>query len=110
MIQEITTWAQRGSATASNVFARNLGSTLGATLFGAVLNHGLSRSTALGPVTSEKLQAVLANADTTGTADAVRALLYGALHQTFIAVFVAALAAVICAVLVPHVPMGRDGR
>lgn len=107
MIQEITSWAQRGSATASNVFARNLGSTLGAAIFGAVLNHGLSRSAALGPITSEKLQGVLANADATGSADAVRALLQGALHQTFVAVFIASMAAVVCAVLVPHVPMGR---
>ena len=44
LIQDIVTWAQRGSATASNVFARNLGSTLGAAALGAVLNFGLSRS------------------------------------------------------------------
>lgn len=107
MIQEITTWAQRGSATASNVFARNLGSTLGAAVFGAVLNHGLSRSTALGPITSDKLQAVLADADASGTAEAVRTLLQGALHGTFIAVFGASLAAVVCAILVPDVALGR---
>lgn len=107
MIQEITAWAQRGSATASNVFSRNLGSTLGAALFGAVLNHGLSRASAFGPITSEKLQSVLANADATGAADAVRAVLHDALHQTFIAVFIASLAAVVCAVLVPHVAIGR---
>lgn len=110
MIQEITPWAQRGSATASNVFARNLGSTLGAALLGAVLNHGLSQSNTLGPITSDKLQSVLAGAEASGTSAAVRTLLQGALHQTFLAVFIASLAAVACAILVPHVPMGRkDG-
>ncbi len=32
LIQEIVPWTQRGSATASNIFSRNLGSTLGATV------------------------------------------------------------------------------
>ena len=108
MIQEITGWAQRGSATASNVFSRNLGSTLGAAVFGAVLNHGLAGSTTVAPITSEQLQTVLSSAGgTTGASDGVRLLLHGALHQTFVAVFVASLAAVACAILVPHVALGR---
>jgi predicted MFS family arabinose efflux permease len=37
-IQASVDWSKRGSATASNVFARTLGNTLGATLLGAVLN------------------------------------------------------------------------
>ena len=44
LVQDIVEWAQRGSATASNIFSRNLGSTLGATVFGAVLNYGLAHS------------------------------------------------------------------
>ena len=44
LIQEIVDWSERGSVTASFLFARSLGSTFGATVFGAVLNFGLLRS------------------------------------------------------------------
>ncbi len=44
LIQEIVDWSERGSVTASYLFARTLGSTFGATVFGAVLNIGLARS------------------------------------------------------------------
>lgn len=104
LIQEITTWSQRGSATASNVFARNLGSTLGAALFGAVLNHGLSNASATAPVTSQQLQSVLAGAD---GGEMLRGLLQAALHQTFLAVFAVSVAALIVACFVPHVAFGR---
>ena len=43
LIQDSVGWAERGAATASNLFARNLGSTLGATVLGAVLNASLAR-------------------------------------------------------------------
>ena len=43
LIQEIVDWSERGSVTASYLFARSLGSTFGATVFGAVLNFGLLR-------------------------------------------------------------------
>lgn len=43
LIQGSVPWAKRGSATASNVFARMLGGTLGAASLGAVLNGALSR-------------------------------------------------------------------
>jgi len=43
LIQGSVPWAQRGSATASNVFARMLGSTFGAAVLGAVLNAALGR-------------------------------------------------------------------
>ena len=44
IIQESVGWAERGSATASNIFSRNLGSTLGATVLGGVLNVSLAHS------------------------------------------------------------------
>jgi EmrB/QacA subfamily drug resistance transporter len=52
LIQGSVSWAQRGSATASNIFARMLGSTFGAAVLGAVLNASLgsafARSSASG--------------------------------------------------------------
>jgi MFS family permease len=102
LIQEIVDWSQRGSATASNLFARNLGSTLGATVFGAVLNYGLTRSGSA--VTSEELRRLLENANANSSLDAgVRAALEHSLHLTFLAVLAIALLTVVLAALVPAV-------
>jgi hypothetical protein len=48
LIQGSVDWARRGSATASNIFARMLGSTFGAAALGAVLNASLGGSLASG--------------------------------------------------------------
>lgn len=107
LIQEIVSWSQRGSGTASNVFARNLGSTLGAAVFGAVLNFGLSRAGSGTPITSEQLARVLSSSASTDGLAAPRLLLQEALHGTFWAVFGIAIATACVALLVPHVPLGR---
>jgi predicted MFS family arabinose efflux permease len=41
LVQESVEWSMRGSATASIIFSRSLGNTLGATALGAVLNIGI---------------------------------------------------------------------
>lgn len=41
IVQEAVQPAKRGQATSSHVFARNLGSVIGATVFGAIFNHQL---------------------------------------------------------------------
>jgi len=46
LIQGSVSWAKRGSATASNIFARMLGSTFGAAALGAVLNGSLGSAVA----------------------------------------------------------------
>ncbi|MFE1597793.1 MDR family MFS transporter [Methylobacterium sp. ID0610] len=106
LIQEIVPWSQRGSATASNVFSRNLGSTLGATVFGAVLNHGLRNGGA--GVNADELQRLLATGTAAPGLDGIRTALQQALHLTFWAMFVIAAAGVVLAWLVPHVPLGRS--
>src|SRR5208337_659923 len=58
LIQEIVDWSERGSVTASYLFARTLGSAFGAAVFGAVLNMGLMRS-GMGAVTSDELRRLL---------------------------------------------------
>lgn len=101
LIQEIVDSAQRGSVTASNIFSRNLGSTFGATLLGAVLNHGLSRSGTLAPVTSDQLRQLLHAPGLTAGDAAIRRALEQALHLTFWAMLVLSLATVFVALLVP---------
>ena len=107
LIQEIVAWSERGSVTASFLFARSLGSTFGATIFGAVLNYGLMRPGGES-VTSQKLRDLLAGAAKGGGVDeALRGALDLALHATFAAMFVAALLAAGAAWLAPHVVFGK---
>jgi EmrB/QacA subfamily drug resistance transporter len=104
LIQEIVTVSQRGSATASNIFSRNLGSALGATVFGAVLNYGLSHASGIGVVTSEQLRQVLESTPNTSDA-AVRQALQHSLHLTFSTLLVTSLVIVLLATLIPPIAL-----
>jgi EmrB/QacA subfamily drug resistance transporter len=104
LMQEIVDSTQRGSVTASNIFSRNLGSTLGATLLGAVLNHGLRGSGKAAPVTSDQLRQLLNTHDLAAGDAAIRLSLAQALNLTFWAVLVLSLGTVAVALLVPPTP------
>src|SRR5215471_14024343 len=106
LIQEIVQWSQRGSATASTVFARNIGSTLGATVFGAVLNVGLSNATGVGAVSSDQLRQLLEDHNAGGSAD-ILLTLHRALHLTFGVMLVISLAIAFVAMLVPPITVER---
>ncbi|MFM0345846.1 MULTISPECIES: MDR family MFS transporter [unclassified Paraburkholderia] len=111
LIQEIVGMGERGSATASNLFSRNLGSTLGATLFGAVLNFGLSHSNGAAAVTSDQLRALLQNqAVNLGESDMIRAVLHQSLHLTFISLFVIAIFVVALLLFVPSISIGAEKK
>jgi MFS family permease len=103
LIQEIVTAAQRGSVTASNIFSRNLGSTLGATVFGAVLNYGLGHAPGVGVMTADQLRQVLDSASTSPSDTVVRFALQHSLHLTFSTLLVTSLLVVVLALLIPHV-------
>ncbi|MGF6770806.1 EmrB/QacA subfamily drug resistance transporter [Paraburkholderia sp. GAS199] len=109
LIQEIVHMDERGSATASNLFSRNLGSTLGATLFGAVLNFGLSHSKGVAVVTSDQLKSLLQNqAAALGNSDAIRFVLHQSLHLTFVSLFAIAIFVVVLLCFVPPISIGQD--
>ena len=99
MIQEIVEWSERGSVTAAYLFARTLGSTFGATAFGAVLNFGL-RHAGLGAVSPDQLRRLLDGSEASG---ALRGALDGSLRVTFVSMFVVALLVALTAALVPKV-------
>jgi MFS family permease len=104
LIQELVDWSQRGSATASNLFARNLGSTLGATALGAVLNYGLTHANNGKSVTSDQLRQLLQAPAGTTTADtAIGLALQQSLNLTFWAMLLISLVIVFLALLVPPV-------
>jgi EmrB/QacA subfamily drug resistance transporter len=108
LIQEIVGASQRGSATASNLFSRNLGSTLGATVFGAVLNYGLTHAKGLGVVTSEQLRQLLDKAPGGPAVDVlVRQALQQSLHLTFTFMLVISVAIVLLAMFVPSITLSR---
>ena len=103
LIQDSVGWSERGSATASNIFSRNLGSTLGATVLGVVLNTGLAHGGRSDGVSSDQLRQLLATAKTQSVADPlVRAVLEHALHLTFVGIFVISVITVLVAWLVPN--------
>ena len=103
LIQEIVDWSERGSVTASYLFARSLGSTFGATVFGAVLNFGLLRSGHAG-ASSDQLRDLLEQGSTEAAGDAgLRAALEQSLHLTFVSMFAIALMVAATAFLVPKV-------
>lgn len=109
LTQDSVSWSERGSATASNVFSRNLGSTLGAAVLGAVLSYGLAHSTNGQPITPEQLRGLL---NGTGAAmadgEAIRLALQHALHSTFVAMLlIAALIVPVCLLVPRHQPLGE---
>ena len=109
LIQESVGWAERGSATASNMFSRNLGSTLGATLLGGVLNFSLTHGSG-GRFGFDQVRQLLEGPEGGTVDEAVRAALGQSLHLTFWAVFAAAAGCLAVAAFVPHVPLGRAVR
>ncbi len=102
LIQEIVDWSERGSVTASYLFARSLGSTFGATVFGAVLNFGLLRSGHAG-ATSEQLRQLLEQGSQALGEPGLRAALEQSLHLTFVSMFGVALMVAAALFLVPKV-------
>jgi EmrB/QacA subfamily drug resistance transporter len=111
LIQEIVQWSQRGSVTASNVFARNIGSTLGATVFGGIFNFALSHTEGLDGVSSDQLRQLLENStDRATSAPDILLALHHALHLTFWGMVLISSAIVFVALLVPPIATDRSAR
>jgi EmrB/QacA subfamily drug resistance transporter len=105
--QEIAAPAQRGSATASNLFSRNLGNTLGATLFGAVLNYGLAHNSGA-IVTADQIKHLLDIQVSDGVqGELIRLVLHHSLHITFLAMFAISVGILLSALMVPPVAVTR---
>jgi EmrB/QacA subfamily drug resistance transporter len=92
LIQASVPWTNRGSATASNIFARMLGSTFGAAALGAVLNASLHRHFAEpggGLAAVEAVRRMFDNGDAAGLPAAQHAALLSALGAGLMQVFAA---------------------
>ncbi len=111
IIQDSVGWAERGSATASNIFSRNLGSALGATVLGGVLNVSLSRHAGgLASAEYDQIRHLLDHPGQAVGSMAARAALGQSLHLTFWAVFLTTVATVLLATLVPRVSVAEHPR
>src|SRR4051794_31485114 len=110
IVQGSVGWAERGVATASNIFSRNLGSALGAAVLGSVLDLGLAHegAAAVGPDQVRRLLDQPGGATTAGDA-VVRAVLHQALHLTFWAVLLLTVLTLLLALLVPPVEAAGHG-
>ena len=108
LIQDSVGWPERGAATASNIFSRNLGSTLGATALGGILNYALAHKSTP-PVTLDQVRTLLDNTAAQNT-PLIRAALHSALHLTFWSVFAISLVTLALALLVPTVRISKTPR
>jgi len=104
IIQDSVEWGERGSATASNLFSRNLGSTLGATMLGMILNISLvQRDTGASTLHFDQIRQLLDHSQTGIGNDAIRVALGQSLHLTFWCVFLLAMLTLVLATLMPAV-------
>jgi MFS family permease len=109
LTQESVSRSERGSATASNVFSRNLGSTLGAAVLGAVLTYGLAHTTNGQAIAPEQLRALLNGTGAViSDAEEIRLALQHALHATFIAMLLIAALIVPACLFVPRPQAQRE--
>jgi multidrug resistance protein len=101
LVQGSVGWSQRGSATASNVFSRTLGSTLGAAVLGSVLNLSLRSHPGVSP---EGIRQLL---DTRGAPNqAMLSALDQGLHLTFWCVLAIGVVTVAVALFIPSRELG----
>lgn len=103
-VQSSVGWAERGVATASNIFSRNLGSTLGAAAFGGVFNVSLAHGDGRTAIDIDSIRRLLDHGATLADTG-LRAALAHALHLTFFAMFAVALLTVALATFVPRVAL-----
>nr|BFE57045.1 MDR family MFS transporter [Dactylosporangium thailandense] len=110
-VQSVVDWDRRGVVTGTNMFSRSIGSAVGAAVFGAIANTTLDRRFAAAP--PDVKPSLTAGADATtillkaGTApanvvDYVRAALYTASHNVFVALAVVGVCGVAVMLLIPR--------
>lgn len=109
-IQSTVSWEQRGVATASNMFMRNLGNTIGAALLGGVLNSAINakltgHSELANELSLDSLNILLSESERGQLPLNVKALLQdslsGALHTVYLVVFIFAVISLLLVALLP---------
>jgi EmrB/QacA subfamily drug resistance transporter len=102
LVQDSVEWSKRGSATASLIFARSLGNTIGATAVGTLLNHGIAHFSS-GPLAAslhELLNQPAGLAQLSGN-PTFKLIFHEALRWSFVGVVVLAILTFIATWLIP---------
>lgn len=106
LIQESVTASERGSVTASNVFVRNLGSTLGAAGFGAVQTYAFTHSPGVAGAQIDQLRDLLTSGPAGKAVDGtVRTALETSLDLTFMCIFAVSLLVLVSMLLLPKIEL-----
>ncbi len=102
LVQESVEWSMRGSATASIIFSRSLGNTLGATALGAIMNIGIAHfgSGELATRLHDILNQPTGLSDLVGD-PAIRNVFDAALHWSFWGVVIVAITTFATVWLIP---------
>jgi MFS family permease len=108
-VQSVVGWERRGVVTAANMFARSLGSAVGAAIFGAIANATLTARFAdppsevagqvPGDLTADKL---ILDAGNGPAGEFIRGALFDTSHHVFIGLLALALVALVAVLLVPR--------
>ena len=111
LLQASVDWNRRGAATASNVFARLLGNTLGAAVMGAILNLGLHLAGA--NIGSDEIRTLMDGRSGVAFKSVdmgLRAALESSLHWVFVAMFVLAVVTLAAAWAMPQPTVAEPFR
>lgn len=105
-VQSMVEWEKRGVVTSSVVFARNLGQSLGAAIFGAIFNNSLAREMERAPAAiSKNTSGVLKILQQPDLSDSSRIFLQKAIststHHIYFGLTLFAVATFFCIFLVP---------
>ena len=109
-LQSTVTWSQRGVVTGGVMFARYLGQSLGAAIFGAVTNHVLlselddvpSRLRGSVPKTVDGITGALLDHPSAAAEEFMRSALHSSTHAVFVGLLVAGVAVLLSLALVPR--------
>ncbi|SEN32260.1 drug resistance transporter, EmrB/QacA subfamily [Mesobacillus persicus] len=117
-IQSTVSWEQRGAATASNMFMRNFGNTLGAALLGGVLNSSIKADLtgqsefAQSDVSLESINHLLGETERNQLSESMKGLLQetltGALHTVYLVVLGFAILSMILVVFLPKKEVEKE--
>ncbi|MGF6951306.1 EmrB/QacA subfamily drug resistance transporter [Neobacillus sp. B4I6] len=106
-IQSTVGWEQRGIATASNMFMRNLGNTIGAALLGGILNNRLSQYLTENDhsLSVDDVNLLLKSAERENLSESVRTFLQNgltiSLHSVYYVVFALAIISLLLIFFIP---------
>jgi EmrB/QacA subfamily drug resistance transporter len=101
-VQTSVDWPQRGAATSANIFMRMIGQSMGAALYGALVNHGVARDAgANADIVNQMMEPASRSALAPELLDRVTLAMAAALHSVFVIAALLATTAIVLALRVP---------